>query len=115
MGRRWRSARARSFAGVVVVPVLVAGLLTAAPAEPAPGTVGPADGAPLDLARPRILGAGADLDAVAARLSREPYHTIFNRVVIAGNGANREAIDDHSIAAERTKAKGAKDLAFQYA
>ena len=32
---------------------------------------------PLDLARPRILAAGADLDVVRARLDREPYRTIF--------------------------------------
>src|SRR4051794_25971874 len=115
MGGRWRSARVRSFAGLAAVPLLAVGLIAYQPAEPAPGAVGLVSAAPLDLARPRILGTGADLDAVAARLDREPYRTIFNRLVIAGNGANREALDDHSIAAERTKAKGAKDLAFQYA
>src|SRR3954453_23772272 len=115
MGGRWRSARVRSFAGLAPVPLLAVGLIAYQPAEPAPAAVGLVSAAPLDLTRPRILGAGADLDAVADRLDREPYRTIFNRLVIAGNGANREALDDHSIAAERTKAKGAKDLAFQYA
>ena len=82
--------------------------------------VGPAttsDAAPaptLDLARPRIVGAGTNLDVVRARLDREPYATIFRQLDARAHQADAIALDDHTIGSERTKAKSTKDLAFEY-
>ncbi|MEP6624889.1 MAG: hypothetical protein ABJC79_10625 [Acidimicrobiia bacterium] len=78
----------------------------------------PAAAAPepsLDLARPRILGAGTDLGVIRARLDREPYRTIFGRVDFHAHESNGIAPDDHTIGSERIKTKTTKDLAYEYA
>lgn len=69
----------------------------------------------LDLTRPRILGAGADLAVVRDRLERHPYSRIFRQLDNRAHGADGVAPDDHTIGSERVKAKATKDLAFQYA
>ena len=71
--------------------------------------------APLDLARPRILGAGADLRTVAARVTREPYRTVFTPSGGTPATGTTSRSTTHRSARERIKAKAAKDLAFQYA
>jgi hypothetical protein len=69
----------------------------------------------MDLARPRVVMRPGDVAVVQGRLAREPYRTLLVRS--AGVIAQADGVDlaDHSIAAERIKAKAAKDLAFQYA
>ena len=126
-GRRPSAAGARggrfgrSLAGLIALPLLAAGLAVSQPAAQTagasglPGSLPGAVPTPLDLTRPRILGAGADLAAVTARLVREPYRSIFLRLVSNGNGAAGQDLADHSIEAERIKAKATKDLAFEYA
>ncbi|MDQ6698546.1 MAG: heparinase II/III family protein, partial [Actinomycetota bacterium] len=43
-----------------------------------------------------------------------PYLTLLTRVVATGSAADGVALDDHSIGAERSKARAAKSLAFLY-
>ena len=112
MGERLRRVHVRWLTALVAVPVLAMGLVAS---QPSGAVTAPAGPLPLDLARPRILGAGADLTAIAARLSREPYRTIFLRLASTARGWNAVALDDHTIASERIKAKATKDNAFQYA
>lgn len=69
----------------------------------------------IDLARPRLLFRAGDLAGVQARLEREPYRSLLAEVLRRGRDADRVALDDHSINAERLKARAAKSLAFLYA
>jgi hypothetical protein len=90
----------------------VLAVLAPVAAGPEPAGAAPT---PLDLARPRILGAGADLTAIADRVTREPYETVFRRLVANARAWDSVTLDDDMIAAERVKAKAAKDQAFLYA
>lgn len=65
----------------------------------------------VDLTRPRILCRAAELDGIRARLAREPYQTLLRRMLAEVGQADGVALDDHSIDAERIKARAAKDLA----
>ncbi len=112
MGGRLRRVHVRWLTALLAVPVLAMGLVAG---QPSGATTAPAGPLPLDLARPRILGAGSDLNAIAARLNREPYRTIFLRLAANARGWNAVALDDHTIGSERVKAKATKDNAFQYA
>jgi hypothetical protein len=78
--------------------------VAAIPAEPA-----------LDLARPRILGAGVATAELQARLERSPYSRIFRQLHNRAHQADGIPLDDHTIGSQRTKAKATKDLAFEYA
>ncbi len=102
--------RARLVPLALVTMAALVGLvgLAAAPAAPAPAPA-------LDLARPRVLAAGVELDVVRARLDREPYASIFRGLHARAHGADGVALDDHTIGSERVKAKATKDLAFEYA
>lgn len=114
MGGRRRSARGR-WAAVLAVALLGAVVVgSGLPVSVSDGTAGAATPA-LELTRPRILGAGVDLAAIAARVTREPYETVFRRLVANARRWDNVALDDDTIAAERTKAKAAKDQAFLYA
>ena len=105
----------RAFAVVMGAALLGAGVVACTP----PGPVAPPIAAPtapvLDLARPRILGAGVDLPTIANRVAREPYRTVFVRLVANARAWDSVTLDDDTIAAARTKAKATKDLAFLYA
>lgn len=109
-GRRGRGAKRTAALGLVIVGILT----VLAPVGGETERAIAAAPAPLDLTRPRILGAGADLTAVAERVTREPYRTVFTRLVANARVWDNVALDDDSIAAERTKAKAAKDNAFLY-
>ena len=87
----------------------------ASPSASAPSASAPSVDLAVDLSRPRIVAAGADLDVVRSRLDREPYRTIFRQLDSRVHQADGIALDDHTIGAERTKAKATKDLAFEYA
>jgi hypothetical protein len=91
---------------------VVVGLVGVVPVATEPAGAAPV---PLDLTRPRILGAGADLTAIADRVSREPYETVFRRLVANARAWDNVALDDDTIAAERIKSRAAKDQAFLYA
>jgi len=69
----------------------------------------------IDLTRPRILLRSGDVPAVQARVSREPYVSVLQDMRNRTDLANGVAVDDHSIVAERFKARAAKNLAFLYA
>ena len=111
MGGRRRSAPVRTFGA------LLAWCWWRGAGRMPPGGARVAKRSPcsISLSRPRILGAGADVNVVTARLNREPYRTIFLRLDGIAKTWNGVALDDHSIASERIKAKAAKDLAFEYA
>ncbi len=116
MGAWWRSARARragrrTVAWVVAVVGVLALLAPIAASSPPAG----AAAQPVDLTRPRILGAGTDLAAIASRITREPYETVFRRLVNNARGWTSQSLDDDTIGAERVKAKAAKDQAFLFA
>jgi len=91
--------------------LVAAGLLHALP--------GPAQGAwdppGVDLSRPRLLLGGADLAGIRERLEREPYRTLFERLLARAADADDVALDDDSIGAHRRKSRAAKNLAFAYA
>src|SRR3954470_17050380 len=116
MGAWWRSARARRgvrrATACLVAVVGVLALLAPVATGPEPAGAAPI---PLDLSRPRILGAGADLSAIATRVTREPYETVFRRLVSNARAWDNVALDDDTIAAERIKSRAAKDQAFLYA
>ncbi len=80
-----------------------------------PGPHGGHGPQPLDLARPRILGAGADLAAVAARRTASRTGPSSPGSSTEAPRLERRRARRRPIGAERTKAKAAKDLAFQYA
>jgi hypothetical protein len=69
----------------------------------------------VDLARPRLLFRPGDGAAIRARLAREPYRSWLARVEAQLASSRGWALDDHSIPAEREKAKAAKHAAFLYA
>jgi hypothetical protein len=69
----------------------------------------------VDLTRPRILFRAGDVPAIQAKVGREPYVEILKDMRGRTNGANNVALDDHSVEAERFKARAAKNLAFLYA
>ena len=101
---------------MLAVVVAFAAIVTSGTPSGSSVTAPPTGATPtLDLARPRIVAAGTDLDVVRARLDREPYRTIFVRVDFHAHESDSIAADDHTIASERTKAKTTKDLAFEYA
>jgi len=90
--------------------VLAASLLAlAAPAVAAWSPPG------IDLSRPRILFRAGDVPSIQERVTREPYVTVLKDMRNRANQANAVALDDHSIEAERFKARAAKNLAFFYA
>lgn len=105
----------RAFAVVIGTAMLGAVLVACTPPGPVAPPTTPPVGPALDLARPRILGAGVDLATIANRVTREPYRTVFVRLVANARRSDNVTLDDHTIAAERTKAKATKDLAFLYA
>jgi hypothetical protein len=97
--------------------------LTAALAVTALGIGGSAVAAPavrptavpdLDLTGPRILAPGVPVAELQTRLGRDPYERIFRQLHARAHQADGVALDDHTIGAERTKAKSTKDLAFEY-
>lgn len=98
-----------TLAVVAAFVVIVPGGAPTAPAARAAATP------ELDLARPRVLGAGTDLAVVRDRLGRSPYSRIFRQLDNRAHGADGVALDDHTIGSERVKAKATKDLAFEYA
>ena len=69
----------------------------------------------VDLTRPRILLRAGDVPMVQSRLEREPYRTLMDEVARRIRQADGVDLDDHTIAAERNKARAAKNLAFPYA
>ncbi len=99
---------------VIALPVLAPTGTTSATATSAVRPVAPAV-ASIDLTRPRIVGAGVDLDLVRARLDREPYHGIFIQLHRRARQGDGIALDDHTIGSERVKTKSTKDLAYEYA
>lgn len=107
--------RRGTWVGVVLVALLASAIGAGLPASSGSEPAGAAPATPLDLSRPRILGAGADLSAIALRVTREPYRTMFFRIVNNANAWNSVALDDDTIAAERIKSRAAKDFAFLYA
>jgi hypothetical protein len=70
----------------------------------------------VDLTRPRVLFRAEDLGAIQSRLDgREPYRTVVAAMMQRVNQSNGVSLSDHSINAERIKARAAKNLAFFYA
>jgi hypothetical protein len=68
-----------------------------------------------DLRHPRILFHRNDVPAIRDRLTREPYLSLFQRVVDISGWADGIDPDEHERGAERRKANAAKCLAFMYA
>jgi len=92
-------------------PFLLSLLLASAPAV-AHAAWQPAG---VDLTRPRLLMRPGDVPIVQQRVLREPYRTQLARIVDqAASGSNWDPAD-HTIPAEREKAKAAKNGAFLYA
>lgn len=89
--------------------VAALGFLSMQPAQAAWAPAG------VDLSRPRILFRRGDLHAIQIRLDRQPYVRLMEEVVSRIGQADGVALDDHSIAAERLKARAAQNLAFCYA
>ncbi|MEO6469934.1 MAG: hypothetical protein ABIP21_12615, partial [Acidimicrobiia bacterium] len=100
----------RGFVPIVISVVVASALVGVGPIATSDAAPAP----PLDLARPRIVGAGTDIDVVRTRLGREPYATIFRQLDARAHQADAIPLDDHTIGSERTKAKSTKDLAFGY-
>src|SRR4051794_28968574 len=89
-------------ASTLVALALMSTALMATGRPTSAGPRAPGDAAILDrvdLQRPRLLLRRADLPGVVARLGREPYRTLFGRVVERGAAADGVALDDHSIGA----------------
>jgi hypothetical protein len=106
-----RESVTRVIMGVRVAGILFAGLLLAL-SEPAHAAL-ELEGA--DLARPRILFFPDGLEAVQARLDREPYRTMLRDMDRRSRLADGIALDDHRIVETRFKARAAKNRAFLYA
>ena len=69
----------------------------------------------VDLTRPRVLYRAADHEHIQNRIGREPYRTVFVDLWTRAAMADGVALDDHTIANTRIKARAAKNLAFAYA
>lgn len=69
----------------------------------------------IDLTRPRVLYRAAELDAIRARLGRNPYRLWLERVEAQIASSRGWRLDDDSIPAGREKSKAAKNAAFLYA
>lgn len=69
----------------------------------------------VDLSRPRLLLRAGDVPALQAKVARPAFAPIVDDMHDRARAANRVALDDHSIEAERLKARAAKNLAFFYA
>ncbi|MGH7789878.1 MAG: heparinase II/III domain-containing protein [Candidatus Binatia bacterium] len=92
-----------------LVAVLMLAVLVAAPVRAAWAPPG------VDLARPRLLLRPGDVPVIQARLDREPYLALLAELLLRIRQADGIGLDDHTISAERIKARAAKCLAFQYA
>jgi hypothetical protein len=68
----------------------------------------------VDLSRPRITFRPDDLATIQSRLEREPYIGLLEAMQRRIDQANGVDLDDHDRGRESTKARAAKDLAFQY-
>lgn len=66
------------------------------------------------LTRPRVLGAGADVEVLHTKLSLEPYRSWMQRMAQRVSDARAQDPEDHLRGAERTKANGARALAAFY-
>jgi hypothetical protein len=66
------------------------------------------------VARPRVLGAGADLESVRAKLTQEPYRSWMQRLSQRVSEGRDQGLDDHLRGAERKKANAARALATFY-
>lgn len=92
--------------------LLLLAALAAAPAGPVQAAWEPEG---VDLARPRLLFRAGDLAEIRARLDRDPYRTLFLRLMARADEAASVPLDDPSLDAHRRKARAAKNLAFAYA
>ena len=72
----------------------------------------PPSGASLE--RPRALGAGADVEALQAKLGQEPYRSWMQRMARRVSDGRAQDPDDHLRGAERMKANAARALATFY-
>ncbi len=63
---------------------------------------------------PRVMYGPGDEDTIRARLSRDPYTTLYRRVLSRANQSGYD-LDDHEIVPEQIKANIAKAAAFVYA
>jgi len=88
---------------------LLLALALAVPAEAAWDPPG------MDLTRPRLLFRAEDLDTLRERLPREPYRTLFERLLARAAEADGVSLGDPFIDASRFRARAAKNLAFVYA
>jgi hypothetical protein len=104
--RGWSSTRPssrRSEPWLALLAALLLGLsATTADAAWQPG---------VDLTRPRIICRAGEVAAVRARLDRVPYRQLMRELINRVRQADGVALDDHSIASERLKARAAKNLA----
>ncbi|MFZ1863664.1 MAG: heparinase II/III family protein [Polyangiales bacterium] len=66
------------------------------------------------LTRPRVLGAGADLEEVRAKLTEEPYRSWMQRMAQRVSEGRAQDPDDHLRGPERIKANAARALAAFY-
>ena len=69
----------------------------------------------IDLTRPRILFRAGDLPLIQSRLDRQPYRALMDEALRRVRQADGIGLDDHTINAERIKARAAKNQAFLYA
>lgn len=93
----------RRIAALTFIAVLVA---VALPARAAWQPAG------VDLTRPRLIVRAAAVPGVQARLDREPYRALLRELWLRIRQADAVALDDHTIGAERIKARAARNLAF---
>ncbi|MGB5683669.1 MAG: hypothetical protein WBM47_17610, partial [Polyangiales bacterium] len=66
------------------------------------------------LERPRMLGAGADLDQIRTKLADEPYRSWMQRMADRISDGRAQDPDDHLRGPERVKANAARALAVFY-
>ncbi len=69
----------------------------------------------VDFTRPRVLFRTHELDAIRARLDRDPYRIWLARIDAQIASSRGWSLDDDSIPAGREKSKAAKNAAFLYA
>jgi len=101
--------RALPLRPVLLLLLLVALLAPGAPARAAWLPEG------VDLTRPRVDLRAGDVPAIQARLEREPWRTVAERMWSRIERAEDRDLDDHLIPAERDKTRAARNLAFFYA